>query len=113
MIAVNSLMDSLRISLSKGSRGVKGTSGFFWYEYFNVFPKSFNRSFSKNGKSEGWKPSSGSSCLGEDLWIGAIDLASTEETSAWLDSGSTWRGSRGGVFSRMRSRRASPSSMVF
>ena len=33
-------------------------------------------------------------------------------TSSWFDMGSTRRGSKGGVFSRMRSRSASPSSMV-
>ena len=38
------------------------------------------------------------------------DLA--EETSSWLDSGSTRRGSWGQVFSRMRSSNASPSAMV-
>ena len=41
-----------------------------------------------------------------------MGLASTEETSSWFSSGSTWRGSSGGVFSRMRSRRASPSAVV-
>ena len=38
--------------------------------------------------------------------------ASAEETSQWLGSGSTRRGSNGGVFSRIRSRRASPSLVV-
>jgi hypothetical protein len=39
-------------------------------------------------------------------------LASAKETSSWFSSGSTQRGSSGGVFSRMRSSRASPSTMV-
>jgi len=39
-------------------------------------------------------------------------LASAEETSTWIDLGSTQRGSRGRVFSRMRSKRASPSIVV-
>ena len=38
--------------------------------------------------------------------------ASAKETSLWFSSGFTWRGSGGGVFSRMRSRRASPSIVV-
>ena len=44
--------------------------------------------------------------------MGAMGLDSAEETSSWLDSGSTRRGSRGGGFSRMRSSNASPSAMV-
>ena len=44
--------------------------------------------------------------------MGGISLALAEETSSWLDSGSTRRGSRGGVFSRMWSSNASPSAMV-
>ena len=44
--------------------------------------------------------------------MGGIGSALAEETSSWLDSGSTQRGSRGGVFSRMRSKRASPSAVV-
>ena len=37
---------------------------------------------------------------------------SAEETSSWLDSGSTRRGSSDGVFSRMQSSNASTSAMV-
>ena len=44
--------------------------------------------------------------------MGIMGLALAEETSSWLDSGSTRRGSRGGVFSRMWSSNASPFSMV-
>jgi len=112
MIAVNYLMDSLRDSLSNGSRGVIGTGGLFWHEYFKVFPNSSKSSSSKYGRSEGWKPSFGSSGSGEGLSKDVMGSALAEETSSWLDSGSTWRGSSGGVFSRMRSRRASPSAMV-
>ena len=109
---VNSLMDSLRGSLSNGSRGVIGTGGLFWHEYFKVFPNSSKSSSSKYGRSEGWKPSFGSSGLGEDFSKDIVGSASAEETSACLGSGSTRRGSSGGVFSRMRSRRASPSAVV-
>jgi len=41
-----------------------------------------------------------------------MGLASVEETSTWLDLDSTQRGSRGRVFSRMQSKRASPSVVV-
>ena len=44
--------------------------------------------------------------------MGAMGLASAKETSSWLDSGSTQRGSRGGVFSGMWSKRPSPSIVV-
>ena len=44
--------------------------------------------------------------------MGVMGSASAEETSSRLDLGSTWRGSRGGVFSRMRSKSTSPSTMV-
>jgi hypothetical protein len=44
--------------------------------------------------------------------MGAMGSALAEETSSRLDSGSIWRSSRGGVFSRMRSSNASPSAMV-
>ena len=44
--------------------------------------------------------------------MGGNGSALAEETSSWLDSGSTWRGSRGGLFSRMWSSNASPFSMV-
>ena len=44
--------------------------------------------------------------------MGAMGSDSAEETSSWLDSGSTRRGSQVGVFSRMRSMSASPSAMV-
>jgi hypothetical protein len=44
--------------------------------------------------------------------MGGIGSALAEETSSWLDSSSTRRGSREGVFSRMRSSNASPSTMV-
>ena len=44
--------------------------------------------------------------------MGSISLALVKETSSWLDSGSTRRGSWGQVFSRMRSSNASPSAMV-
>jgi hypothetical protein len=44
--------------------------------------------------------------------MGAMGSDSAEETSSWLDSGSSRRGSRGGVFSRMWSINASPSVMV-
>ena len=43
--------------------------------------------------------------------MGAMGLDSAKLTSLWLDSGSTWIGSRGGVFSRMWSSNAS-SAMV-
>ena len=67
---------------------------------------------SKYERSECWKPSLGSSNSGEGLSMDGIGLALAEETSSWLSSGSTWRGSSGGVFSRMRSSRASSSAMV-
>ena len=111
-MAVNSLMDSLRNSLSRGSRGVTEIGGLFWYEYFEVFPKSSWNSSSKYWNSEGWKPSPRVSGLGEGHWMGAMGSNSAEETSSWLDLGSTRRGFRGGVFSRMRSSNASPSAMV-
>ena len=41
-----------------------------------------------------------------------LGSASAEETSSWLNIGSTRRGSKGGVFFRMQSRRASPSSVA-
>jgi hypothetical protein len=41
-----------------------------------------------------------------------MGLALAEETSLWFSSCSTRRGSSGGVFSRMRSRRASHSTVV-
>ena len=44
--------------------------------------------------------------------MGSEGLASAEETSLCFSSGSTQRGSSRGVFSRMRSRRASPSAVV-
>ena len=44
--------------------------------------------------------------------MGVMGLASIEESSSWLDSGSIQRGSRGGVFPRMQSKRASPSIVV-
>ena len=44
--------------------------------------------------------------------MGAMGSNSAEETSSWLDLGSTRRGFRGVVFSRMRSSNASPSTMV-
>jgi len=112
MIAVNSLIDSLRDSLSNGSRGVNGTGGLFWHEYFEVFLNSLKRSSSKYGRFEGWKPSSGSSGSGEGLSKGVMGSALAEETSSWLGLGSTWRGSSEEVFSRMQSRRASPSAVV-
>ena len=73
---------------------------------------SLKNSSSKYRKSKGWKPSSRTSSLGEGLPKDAMGLASAEETSSWFSSGSTRRGSSGGVFSRMWSRRASPSAMV-
>ena len=112
IIMVNSLMDSLRNSLSIGSQGVTRTGGLFWHEYFEVFPKSSKSSSSKYGRSEGWKPSLGSFGLGEGLSNDAMGSSSTEETCLWFSLGSTQRGSSGGVFSRMRSRRASPSAVV-
>ena len=42
----------------------------------------------------------------------SVGSASAEETSSWLNISSTWRGTKGGVFSKMRSRRASPSLIV-
>ena len=105
-------MDSLRDSLSNGSRGVTGTGGLFWQEYFKVFPKSLKNWSSKYGRSKGWKPSSESFGSGEGLSKDAMGSASDKETSSWLGLGSTWRGSSGGVFSRMRSKRASPSTVV-
>jgi hypothetical protein len=47
--------------------------------------------------------------LGEGLSKDVMGSASAKETSSWFSSGSTRRGSTRGVFSRMRSRRASPS----
>ena len=41
-----------------------------------------------------------------------MGLASAVEASSCLNTDSTRRGSKGGVFSRMRSRRASPSYVV-
>ena len=43
----------------------------------------------------------------------SVGSASAEECSSWLNIGSTRRCSNGGVFSKMRSRRASPSSVVW
>ena len=77
-----------------------------------MFPKSLKKSASKYRRFEGWKPSSRSSGSSDSLWVGDIGSAMAEETSSWLDMGSTRRGSKGGVFSRMRSRRASPSFVV-
>jgi len=77
-----------------------------------VFPKSLKKSSSKYGRSEGWKPSFRSSGLGEGLSKDVMGSALVEETSSWLGLGSTRRGSSKGVFSRMRSRRASPSTVV-
>ena len=77
-----------------------------------MFPKFSKNSSSKYGRSEGWKPSSGSSGLDEGLSKDAMGSALAVETSSWLGSGSTRRGSCGGVFSRMRSRRASPFVVV-
>ena len=77
-----------------------------------MFLKSLKKSSSKYGRSKGWKPSFRSSGFGEDFSKDVVGLASAEETSACLGSGSTQRGSSGGVFSRMWSRRASPSAMV-
>ena len=56
--------------------------------------------------------SSRSSGSGEGLSKDAIGSALTEETPSWFSSGSTRRGSSGGVFSRMQSRKASPSAVV-
>ena len=105
-------MDSLRDSLSKGSRGVTRTGGLFWQEYFDVFPKSLKSLSSKYGRSEGWKPSFGSSGSGEGLSKDVMGSALAEETSSCFGSGSTQRGSSRGVFSRMRSRRAYASAVV-
>jgi len=91
MIAVNPLMDSLWIFLSKGLKGETRTGGLFRHEYFKVFPKSSKKSSSKYGRSGGWKPSSESSCSGEGLWVGGVGSASVKETSSWLNIGSTWR----------------------
>jgi hypothetical protein len=76
------------------------------------FPKSLKKSSSKYERSKGSKPSSRSSDSGEGLRIRGVGLALAEDTSSWFGIGSTWRGSKGGVFSRMRSKRASPSSVV-
>jgi len=112
MMAINSLIDFLRKRSSNGSKRVIGTGGFFWHEYFKAFPKSSKYLSSKYGNSEGWEPSSRSFGLGEGLSKGVTGLASAEETSSWFSLGSTQRGSSRGVFSRMRSRRASPSIVV-
>jgi len=56
--------------------------------YFQDIQKSLS---SKNGKFEGWKPSSRVFGSGEGLCMGGIGSASTEETFSWLDSGSTLR----------------------
>ena len=112
MMDINSLINFLRKRSSKGSKGVIGTGGLFWHEYFKVFLKSLKNSSSKYGRSESWEPSSRSSSSGEGLSKGLMDSASAEETSSCLGLGSTWRGSSGGVFSRMRSRIASPSAVV-
>ena len=74
-------------------------------------PNSSNMPSSKYGRSEGWKPSSKTSSSGEGLSKGVMGSASAKETSSWLGLGSTWRGSSKGVFSRMWSRRASPSDV--
>ena len=81
MIVVNSFMDSLRNSLSKGSRGVAGTGGFFWHQYLKVSLKSSKRSSSKHGRSKGWKPSFGSSGSGKGLSKDDMGLALAEKTS--------------------------------
>ena len=77
-----------------------------------MFPRSSKKSSSKNERSEGWKPSSRSFGSGEGLSKGITGSAFAEETSSWISSGSTQRGSSGGVFSRMRSNRTSPSTVV-
>ena len=89
-----------------------GTGGLFWHEYFEVFLNSLKKSSSKSERSKGWKPSSRSSGLCEGLFRDVMGSASDEETSLWFSWASKQRGSSGGVFSRMRSRRASPSAMV-
>ena len=53
-----------------------------------------------------------SSGLDKGLSKDVVGSALAEDTSSWLGSGSTRRGSSGGVFSRMWSRRASPSAVV-
>ena len=44
--------------------------------------------------------------------MGNVCSASAEETSSWLNIDCTRRGSKGGVFSKIRSKRASPSLVV-
>jgi hypothetical protein len=90
MIAINSLMGSLRNCSSKGSEGVTRTSGHFWHEYFEVFLNSLKKSSLKYNRFEGWKPSSRSVGLGEGLSKSGTCLALAEETSSWLGLGSTW-----------------------
>ena len=84
----------------------------FWHDYFEVFPNSSKKSSLKYERSEDWKRSSRSFGLGEGLFMGSNGSASAEVTSLCFSSGSTRRGSSGGVFSGMRSRRASPSDVV-
>ena len=77
-----------------------------------MFLNSLKSSSSKYGRSEGWKLSSRSSGSGEGLFMGSKGSTSAEDTFSCFSSGSTRRGSNGGVFSRMRSRWASPSVVV-
>jgi hypothetical protein len=66
-----------------------------------VFSNSSKSSCSKYERSKGWKPSSRSSGLSEDLSRDVMGLALAKDTSSWFGFGSTWRGSSRGVFSRM------------
>ena len=77
-----------------------------------MFTNSLKKSSSKYRRSEGWEPSSGSFGSGKGLSKSGTCSASAEETFSWLGSGSTRRGSSRGVFSRIQSRRASPSAVV-
>ena len=45
--------------------------------------------------------------------MGLMDSDSAKEISSWLDLGSTRRGSRGGVFTRMQSKRAPPTVILW
>jgi hypothetical protein len=55
----------------------------------------------------------GSLGWGNSSSLGSESSASAEEASSCQSNGSTRMGSSGGVFSKIQSRRASPSSVVF
>ena len=82
MIAVNSLIDSLKGSLSNGSRGVTRTGGVFGTSILRYFRNLRKKLSSKYKSSEGWKHFSGSFGSGEGLYKGVMGSASAKETSS-------------------------------